>query len=48
MSPKACAGVGGNLGGLTAALAVRHELHGDVEVTGASASERFPGPNRTP
>ena len=35
-------------GGLTAALAMRHELHGDVEVTGASASERFPGPNRTP
>ena len=44
MSPKTCAGVGGNLGGLTAALAVRHELHGDVDVTGASASERFPGP----
>ena len=33
--------LGGNFGGLTAALAVRHELHGDVDVTVVSASDRF-------
>ncbi len=33
--------LGGNFGGLTAALAVRHELHGDVDVTVLSASDRF-------
>jgi sulfide:quinone oxidoreductase len=33
--------LGGNFGGLTAALAVRHELHGDVNVTVVSASDRF-------
>ena len=30
--------LGGNFGGLTAALAVQHELHGDVDVTVVSAS----------
>lgn len=33
--------LGGNFGGLTAALAVNHELHGDVDVTVVSASDRF-------
>lgn len=33
--------LGGNFGGLTAALAVKHELHGDVDVTVVSASDRF-------
>ena len=33
--------LGGNFGGLTAALAVRHELHGDVDVRVVSASDRF-------
>jgi sulfide:quinone oxidoreductase len=33
--------LGGNFGGLTAALAVRHELHGGVDVTVVSASDRF-------
>ena len=33
--------LGSNFGGLTAALAVRHELHGDVDVTVVSPSERF-------
>jgi sulfide:quinone oxidoreductase len=33
--------LGGNFGGLTAALAVRHELHGDVDVKVVSASDRF-------
>jgi sulfide:quinone oxidoreductase len=33
--------LGGNFGGLTAALAVRHELHGEVDVTVVSASDRF-------
>jgi sulfide:quinone oxidoreductase len=33
--------LGGNFGGLTAALAVQHELHGDVDVTVVSASDRF-------
>jgi sulfide:quinone oxidoreductase len=33
--------LGSNFGGLTAALAVRHELDGDVEVTVISPSDRF-------
>ena len=33
--------LGGNFGGLTAALAIRHELHGDVDVSVVSASDRF-------
>lgn len=33
--------LGGNFGGLTAALAVGHELDGDVDVTVVSASDRF-------
>ena len=33
--------LGSNFGGLTAALAVRHELHGDVDVTVVSPNEHF-------
>jgi NADH dehydrogenase FAD-containing subunit len=33
--------LGGNFGGLTTALAVQHELQGDVNVTVLSASDRF-------
>jgi len=33
--------LGANFGGLTSALAVRHELHGDVDVTVVSASDQF-------
>jgi len=33
--------LGGNFGGLTAALAIKHELHGDVDVRAVSASDRF-------
>jgi len=33
--------LGANFGGLTAALAVKHELHGDVDVTVVSASDHF-------
>jgi len=33
--------LGSNFGGLTAALAVKHELHGDVDVTVVSPSARF-------
>jgi sulfide:quinone oxidoreductase len=33
--------LGANFAGLTAALAVRHELHGDVDVTVAAKDERF-------
>jgi sulfide:quinone oxidoreductase len=33
--------LGGNFGGLTAALAVKHELHDDVEVTVISDRDRF-------
>ncbi len=33
--------LGGNFGGLTAALSVRHELEGDVDVTVVSASDHF-------
>jgi sulfide:quinone oxidoreductase len=41
MSRKKVLVIGGNFGGLTAALAVRHELHGDVDVTVVSASDHF-------
>src|SRR5918995_6542304 len=41
MSRQRVVVLGGNFGGLTAALAVRHELHGDVDVTVISASDRF-------
>jgi NADH dehydrogenase FAD-containing subunit len=33
--------LGGNFGGLTAALSVKHELEGDVDVTVVSSSDRF-------
>ncbi|MEV0163985.1 NAD(P)/FAD-dependent oxidoreductase [Nonomuraea fuscirosea] len=33
--------LGGNFGGLNAALGVKHELEGDVDVTVVSAAERF-------
>src|SRR5438552_3599069 len=33
--------LGSNFGGLTAALAVKHELHGDVDVQVISAEDRF-------
>jgi sulfide:quinone oxidoreductase len=33
--------LGGNFGGLTAALSVKHALHGDVDVTVVSASDQF-------
>ena len=33
--------LGSNFGGLTAALAVKHELHGDVDVTVVSPAEHF-------
>lgn len=41
MSRKKVLVLGGNFAGLTAALAVKHELHGDVDVTVVSASDRF-------
>ncbi len=41
MARKKVLVLGGNFGGLTAALAVKHELHGDVDVTVVSASDRF-------
>jgi NADH dehydrogenase FAD-containing subunit len=41
MSRKKVLVLGGNFGGLTAALSVKHELHGDVDVTVVSASDRF-------
>jgi sulfide:quinone oxidoreductase len=41
MSRKNVLVLGGNFGGLTAALSVRHELRGDVDVTVVSASDRF-------
>jgi sulfide:quinone oxidoreductase len=33
--------LGGNFGGLTAALAVKHELEGDVDVTVVSKDDHF-------
>ncbi|MEZ5231728.1 MAG: FAD-dependent oxidoreductase [Acidimicrobiales bacterium] len=41
MSRKKVLVLGGNFAGLTAALAVRHELHGDVDVRVVAASDRF-------
>ena len=41
MSRKNVLVLGGNFAGLTAALAVRHELRGDVDVRVVSASDRF-------
>jgi len=41
MARKKVLVLGGNFGGLTAALAVHHELHGDVDVRVVSASDRF-------
>lgn len=41
MARKKVLVLGGNFGGLTAALAVSHELHGDVDVRVVSASDRF-------
>lgn len=41
MSRKKVLVLGGNFGGLTAALAVQHELEGDVDVTVVSASDHF-------
>jgi sulfide:quinone oxidoreductase len=41
MNRKRVLVLGGNFAGLTAALAVRHELHGDVDVRVVSASDRF-------
>ena len=33
--------LGGNFGGLTAALAVKHEMHSDVDVTVVSKDDQF-------
>jgi NADH dehydrogenase FAD-containing subunit len=41
MSRKKVLVLGGNFGGLTAALAVKHELSGDVDVRVVSASDKF-------
>jgi NADH dehydrogenase FAD-containing subunit len=41
MSRKKVLVLGGNFGGLTAALAVSHELRGDVDIRVVSASDRF-------
>ncbi len=41
MSRKKVLVLGGNFGGLTAALAVNHELNGDVDIRVISASDRF-------
>jgi len=41
MSRKKVLVLGGNFGGLTAALAVSHELHGDVDIRVISTSDRF-------
>ena len=41
MSRKKVLVLGGNFGGLTAGLAVKHQLRGDVEVIVVSASDRF-------
>ena len=41
MSRKKVLVLGGNFGGLTATLAVKHELHGDVDATVVSASDQF-------
>ncbi|MDA8080285.1 MAG: FAD-dependent oxidoreductase [Actinomycetota bacterium] len=41
MSKKRVVVLGGNFGGLTAGLAVSHELHKDVDVTVVSLSDKF-------
>lgn len=41
MARKKVLVLGGNFAGLTAALTVKHELHGDVDVTVVSSSEDF-------
>src|SRR6516164_2384657 len=41
MSRKKVLVLGGNFGGLTAALAVHSELHGDVDVRVVAASDKF-------
>ncbi len=41
MTRKHVVVVGGNFAGMTAALSLRHELHGDVDVTVISASDQF-------
>lgn len=41
MTRKKVLVLGGNFGGLTAALTVKHDLHGDVDVTVVSASDHF-------
>jgi NADH dehydrogenase FAD-containing subunit len=41
MSRKKVLVLGGNFAGLTGALAVRHELHGDVDVRVVSASDKL-------
>ena len=41
MNRKKVLVLGGNFGGLTAALAVSRELHGDVDIRVISASDRF-------
>ena len=41
MTRKKVLVLGGNFGGLTAALTVKHELHGDVDVTVVSAADHF-------
>ena len=41
MTVKKVLVLGGNFGGLTAALAVQHELHSDVDVRVVSASDHF-------
>lgn len=41
MSRKKVLVLGGNFGGLTAAITVKHELHGEVDVTVVSSSDEF-------
>src|SRR5260370_21474652 len=41
MTAKRVLVIGGNFGGLTAALELKHELGEDVEVTVVSAADRF-------
>lgn len=41
MTRKKVLVLGGNFGGLTAAISIKHDLHGDVDVTVVSASDRF-------
>lgn len=41
MSRKKVLVLGGNFGGLTAAITVKHQLHGDVDVSVVSSSDEF-------